>query len=178
MKHYIFTSQLIGLLFLTTIISCNKIELTREEAANMLKSQLQLPKNEIKTILLRDETGSFNMTRGFLEDLQRRGLVNLGETDNGYPYATITDEGKQYVKSEKHGTGNPYETGIDVLVATLDFGEVTGIVVNKETKTAQVDYTLIRKVTPFGLARQFQLEESPSSETKMFRMYDDGWRIE
>ncbi|MBL0202354.1 MAG: hypothetical protein IPP81_20015 [Chitinophagaceae bacterium] len=177
MKRFSFITQLACLFLFSSLFSCNKLELSREEAAKMLKSQLNLPKDEIKKILLRDETGSFNMTRNFLKDLQNSGLVSM-ESPTGYPNATITENGMKYVKSKPHSTGNPYETGIDVLVASIDFGEITGIIINEGAKTAQVDYTLIRKVTPFGSSRQFKLQESPSNESKLFRKYDDGWRIQ
>lgn len=80
--------------------------------------------------------------------------------------ANLTEKGKVYLISEDN-----------VEVATIEFGEITGIVERKEFNTAEVNYTLKRtKVTPFERIA-FDLTEETMNRNVTFTKYDDGWRI-
>lgn len=81
-------------------------------------------------------------------------------------YANLTEKGKQYLISDNN-----------VLVATIEFGEITGIIERKELNISEVNYTVKRTdVTPFG--RLFGSNEETLNRTSTFTKYDDGWRIE
>lgn len=110
--------------------------------------------------------------------LQSEGLVTVA-LEGRSSRLSLTEKGKQYA------VGNPYYdnrgTGFDmqwvkVIKSTLEFSEITGIA---ETgwNVATVDYTVSRKVTPFG--RLSGLVPSTFAARPInFRKYDDGWRIE
>lgn len=71
---------------------------------------------------------------------------------------------------------------INVKVAKMDFGEITGILETKETNTAVVNFTYIRKdLTPFGSIKhprsEFDLQEGKLNSSRTFTKFDDGWRI-
>lgn len=70
---------------------------------------------------------------------------------------------------------SPYVSNGMLKVATLDFGEVTGIVNAPERNTAQVDFTVRRTVTPLGPA--FGLSDEAMTRSAVFTKYDDGWRL-
>ena len=69
-----------------------------------------------------------------------------------------------------------YVNGNSVKVATIEFGEVTGIVERKELNIAEVNYTTKRvNITPFGKA--YNINEETFNRSASFTKYDDGWRI-
>lgn len=80
--------------------------------------------------------------------------------------ATPTEKGKKYITNDNK-----------VIVATEEFGEVTGIIESKESKSAEVNYTIRRiNITPFGRI-VFNLNEETYNKSETFTKYDDGWRI-
>ena len=83
-----------------------------------------------------------------------------------YHTISYTDNGKQYASNN----------GSSVRVATIEFGEITGIVERKEMNLAEVNYTERRKdITPFGKA--LNVNEETFNKTATFTKYDNGWRI-
>ena len=81
--------------------------------------------------------------------------------------ATATEKGNQYI-----------ENGNNIVVATVEFGEVTGIVEREEFKNAEVNYTVRRtNITPFGRIL-FNINEETINRSVVFTKYDDGWRIQ
>lgn len=80
--------------------------------------------------------------------------------------ATLTEKGKKYITNNNK-----------VILATYEFGEITGIVEEKESNTAEVNYTVKRtNITPFGQLA-FNMNEETYNRTANFTKYDDGWRI-
>ena len=78
----------------------------------------------------------------------------------------LTETAKKYITSDNK-----------VIVATDEFGEITGIVERKELNGAEVNYTLKRtNITPFGRIL-FNLTETTFNRTATFTKFDDGWRI-
>ena len=110
-----------------------------------------------------------------IEALKGKGLVTFGhKTQNSgnctYEYTTIslTPEGQRYLISES-------ADGYAVRTHTLVLGEVTGIRMLNELKVAEAQYTLkTEDVTPF--AGDLSLE--PMTQSAMFQLFDDGWRIQ
>ena len=110
----------------------------------------------------------------YLTGLQSRGLITIGERKdhNGecnFLYATtnLTEEGKKYLVKESDGVHQ-------MKANDLVFGEITGIQVFEQSKTALADYTLkITNITPFGSS--LRLQTIPRQAT--FALYDDGWRV-
>jgi len=119
---------------------------------------------------------------------------------------TLTESGKIYAVSNKYDDPEsssqrngmwiqglmedphhvPTDQDIDVLLATISFGEVTGIVERHEEKEAEVNYTLtLKETTPLAAAGVVTLSrenweyynQSTVLRRNFFVKYDDGWRL-
>lgn len=117
------------------------------------------------------------------ESLLSYGLINV-ITDTIQYRADLDTYGNYVLIGEKYNYNasftnfaNDYLVGNQVKVAKIYFGQITGIIENKELNFSIVNYTLIRKdITPFGKA--LSIFEETKNETQRFIKYDDGWRIE
>lgn len=171
------------ILFLAT--SCGK--LSRSKAKEEIIKVYNLPKDEIKLFTVRDGTPSNHITeKNFkYKELQDEGLLTYYYED-GFGYwgtlkATLTEKGKQFASYEKNKV-DAFNFGdadnVNLIVAKLEFGEITGIQEIKQLNSALVSYTLLRKdITPFGKIA-FNLKEETIPYTATFTKYDDGWRIQ
>lgn len=166
--------------FLLVLISlfngCSNDNLTRGKAEMLIRELKNFPYYEIKRFETSFPRHSATST---IDKLQSEELITYHEYFTGlggyWISVGLTEKGKQYASSDEKG--DSFERYIDVKVATLDFGEVTGILYQKELNTATVNYTYIRKdLTPFGKIA-FNLTEGPITETHTFTKYDNGWRI-
>lgn len=79
---------------------------------------------------------------------------------------TPTDEGKKYLIDEN--TQEYIFKSCD-----LDFGEITGIQMQEQFKTATANYTIIIKPTPFGN----NISQRSENHTAQFSLFEDGWGI-
>jgi hypothetical protein len=162
--------------------SCKSDELSRDTAEKLIKEKFHLPSDEITPFAISDQDGTAMFHEDEFKILESKGLLTYRK--NVFfglvsLYGKLTAKGKQYaVSGEYKGTNEHYNQGyINVKAATLTFGEITGILQNKESNTAKVDYTLLRKdVTPFGRIA-FKLNEGTFNKSVTFTKYDDGWRI-
>ncbi len=172
------------ILFLAT--SCGK--LSRSKAKEEIIKKYNLPKDEIKAFTIIDGTMYKDLTeKDFkFKELQDEGLLTYyyegGTGFFGTLKATLTEKGKQFVSLEKYKVGAldafAAVDKININVAKLEFGEITGIQEIKQLNSAQVSYTMLRKdITPFGKIA-FKLTEESIPCTATFTKYDDGWRIQ
>ena len=175
--------------------SCSN-NLSRQKAAELISRQQKLPVTQ--TIVLGSyfkrawsdpASGAFGISAACLvsggdknysdvaqslAELQSKGLISIGERKdhNGecnYLYATtkLTDEGKKYLVKESGGVH-------ELKAYDLAFGEVTGIQINEQLKTAEADYTIrVTNITPFGS----NISTAPINRKATFALFDDGWRI-
>ena len=110
---------------------------------------------------------------------QNNGLIVIGQKNiqgiNGWTWelqswlvytVTLTDEGKKYLISES-------DMEFEFKTCELNFGEITGIQMQEQVKVATVNYTIVRKATPFG----FNISQGSENRTAVFSLFDDGWRI-
>jgi len=91
--------------------------------------------------------------------------------------ATLTEKGKQYATSEPYKTNNMWIKKINVKGAKLDFGQITGILDQKESNITEVQFQLVREANPFGVILR-NYTSGTINKTATFKKYDDGWRIE
>lgn len=156
------------------LFSCGSKELSRGKAEELIKEKFNIPGNEVKDVNLGYENEVSTMQT--YDKLANEGLMRCNHYLLVINSSELTDEGKKYViGSTKHDNVNGNDF-IQVKVADLDFGEITGIVEQKEFNTAEVNYTLIRKnLTPFSAA--FNINEGTINKSATFTKYDDGWRI-
>ena len=123
------------------------------------------------------------------EILEKEGLVDytteIKDINYGSPYGlggrdyyiSIPVEATVYHNAMPTEKGKKFIIDNHVIVATEEFGEITGIVERKEFNNAEVNYTVKRiNITPFGKLI-FNLNEETFNRTATFTKYDDGWRI-
>jgi hypothetical protein len=176
--HY-YKSLFLLVFIIPLFIGCSD-NLNRSKAEKIIKEKFQLPNDEIRDLYVYDATLSNNFTLNLYQKLQNEGLLTFSECGEGMSRgycATLTEKGKQYAVSQEYNTDNMYIHKINVKVSTLDFGEITGIMEQKELNIAEVNYTIVRKdVNPFGRIA-FDLNNGTFTKSVTFTKYDDGWRI-
>lgn len=157
--------------------SCSN-ELSRGKAKDLIVEKYKLPEDIVQTFYIVDGTLAKRFDYSMYEALKNEGLLDFSyDRGSATIYGQLTEKGKQYAVSGVFNTDNMYIQGVNVKVAKLSFGEITGIVERKEFNIAEVSYTLVRSnITPFGRIA-FGYNESPISKTVTFTKYDDGWRI-
>lgn len=183
MKNLQVIKLILFVLIIPLLWGCSSDKLSRGKAEKLIRAINKFPTDEIKEFqtAFPDHWGA-----GSLEELQNQGLLTYTKYFaglGGYWFdAELTEKGKKYAVSDKHGLKNEfglednYNKAITVKIAKLDFGEITGIHENKESNTATVNYTVVRKeITPFGKI-EYKLQEGSFNKTITFTKYDDGWR--
>lgn len=193
LKKLTLIAMIISLLF-----SCSK-PLSREEATKQLKQKLQLPKNiynEFESNQLKASVGFIKWDSGspdsyekndqypksnFFTILENEGLITIQvqrvDIDKHLWYAAAERfDYEEYYLANFTAMARPFVNGNSVKVATLEFGEITGIIERKELNIAEVNYTTKKtNITPFGYA--YNVNEEVFNNTEVFNKYDDGWRI-
>lgn len=176
-------------LFMVLLTSCSN-ELSRSKAKDILISELGYPQNEPKRIIIKDGSVSRYFTIRVWEEYKEAGLLNygsygssqsssgfskvtLGGDSNGF-VAELTPEGEKYYIGTVKGDG--ITQYINVKLADLEFGEITGIKSYPENSSAFVKYTIKRiNITPFGDLQG--LKEETIEKGANFEKFDDGWRL-
>jgi hypothetical protein len=165
------------IIFTISLFSCSG-NLSRSTAEKQIREKLHIPGPELEKINLGLENEHFTVE--IYTKLESEGLMLCNKFAFGVGNihdSELTEKGKEYaVGSIQHDNlwGNDY---IQVRIADLDFGEITGIVEHKGSNISEVKFTLVRKnITPFGKA--FNLSKGYIASTATFTKYDDGWRIE
>jgi len=164
--------NIISVTFLSTFLlilgGCNQISLSDKEAKELIIKTQNLPIRYSVTVGLGDITQ--------LENLQNAGLITFSYNSGFYSaYLNVipTDKGKPYFLEKLKG--NPYDS-YNFKSYDIDFGEITGISINKEEQTATVRYNnIVINKTPIAVV----LSLGPTSLEKeiVFKKFDKGWQI-
>lgn len=177
-KFYLF--MLFALLSTSLLLtSCNK-SLSRDQAEKLIKEKYHFPQDEIIDLRVYDATTSWVITEGEYKKLQSEGLLTYSDCGSGMGRgicATLTEKGKQYATSEPYKTDNMWVKKIHVKGAKLDFGQITGILDQKESNITEVQFQLVREANPFGVIL-LNYTSGTINKTAYFKKYDDGWRIQ
>jgi hypothetical protein len=187
MKEFIFIKRILILFIIPVLWGCGDSDkLSRSKAEKLIKAFHKFPSDEIEAFEISYTYLGYDMRRSTMEELQKEGFLTYSEYPAGLASGIsgdLTDNGAKYAIGSKHpaktqfGGDDNYTKIVDVKVAKMDFGEITGILEYKESNTAVVNYTYIRKdITPFGKIG-FNLKEGKYNYSHTFTKYDDGWRI-
>jgi len=157
------------IILIASLFSSCSSNLTRNNAEAMIREKFHLPGTETRNLNLGFEAQYYSID---YDKLENEGLLVLTKMMGGnIDHSTLTEKAKEYA------VGNVQNSQVQIKVAVLEFGEITGIVEQKGSNIAEVKYNLVRKnITPFGQA--FKLNEGTISKEIIFTKYDDGWRIE
>lgn len=170
--------------FVYLLISCNTLSLSNDEAQKLINSTLSLPKAYSMDVSLGD-WGSPYRNGFYLHTLLEEGFLydNQGTTHdaNGWLVNTrqldVTEMGKPFF------LGSNKKNNSDVLyfkMYDVDFGEIKGVLINKEQQTATVRFTLVAKnIAPYTMKaeRRFGFESQKETEL-IFKKFDNGWQPE
>ena len=180
------------------IISCDSNELTREKA----KEIIVMDKNYPKSATYNFSHGTIRMDKQEMDGyktLINAGLINIKilETEKwnmGYAkflvLVSLTEQANDYVEGSTTQRSTNYKSKAYYVYKTpvkiFDqlFNEITGIRVNDESNSAQVEYTEERtNYTPFHdfLRARYgpQVYKKPTliERDADLALYDDGWRM-
>lgn len=175
------TVLIIALLMSIAFTGCNQVKLENNETEGLIKKTLELPKT------YRDDCGwdsgvSMFGASGKLDALQADGLITYNIEYHGAfndPSLNLspTDKGKPYFLGQN---SNIYKFKTN----DIDFDQITGISIDKETKIATVRFTLkATNVTPVArsLSRKGYIKyslDNPLNGEIIFKKFDNGWQLE
>lgn len=175
------TVLIIALLMSIAFTSCNPVKLDNIEAKGLINKTLELPKT------YRDDCGwgsgvSMFGASGKLDALQADGLISYnieyhGAFTDPSLYLTPTDKGKPYFMGQN---SNIYMFKTN----DIDFDQITGISIDKETQTATVRFTLkATNVSPIArsLSREGYIKyslDNPINGELIFKKFDNGWQLQ
>ena len=164
------TIALLALITSLTFISCKQLKMSDEEAQTLVTKALNLPQKFSKNVA---GTGGFGDVSDALE--QAGYIRKSGSWLYGYSLS-VTDMGKPYLassgKDAMYGT-----TTLSFLTLDIDFGEITGVVINKDQETATVRFTLKAiNVTPIGKMVEKNID-APKNGELIFKKFENGWQL-
>lgn len=157
------------------LVACSHTKLDKDHATTVIRSAKAYPKVyefEINTV------DPISAKRVLDAGLEETGMVTVDRTqklrDIGQPLVHFTDKAKPYLlRVDSH-----YKQDQIVKVADMDLGEVTGIQMRDDGKTAIVEYTVVYKnLTPFAklVHRDFTRSETKRASLTLF---DTGWKLD
>lgn len=156
---------------------CGSKELTREEAFQTLKQEMNYPQVYDYDVYCSDPKYA---SRAIEAGLESKGLVTVKRMQKmkevGSPLITFNDKAKSYLLpiSEEDKSSDVQK----VKIADEDIIEVTGIKSANDGKDAIVAYTTgYTNITPFETLVHKDLQKT-TKHTAYFSLYDDGWRLE
>jgi len=159
------------ILLLTTISCTTDTALHREEAETLLQQQIT-PSQITKT-----------MTGGRSYDhLKSIGWLSWDTQEFGNRYSggtkrvnfKLSNDAKEFLLDETASYGQPKYT---FLVGERRLDSITGISQEPNASTARVQYTIINDHNDIG-QKQLRMRNSIIEKIAVFRLFDDGWRIE
>lgn len=130
------------------LTACNQLALEKEQAMAVIRTSKEYPKVYEYEVNVTDPSSAQKLLDAGLED---EGMVIVDRTqklkDIGQPIVHFTDKAKPYLIR----IDAQYDNIQVVKVADMDLGEVTGIQVQDNNKSAIVAYTVIYKnISPFA----------------------------
>lgn len=110
--------------------------------------------------------------------LENEGMVTIDRTqklkDIGKPIVHFTDKAKPYLVR----VDEKYNNVEVVKVADTDLGEITGIQLQEDKKSATVEYIVVYKnITPFAKLIQRDLSR-PETKQASLSYFDTGWKLD
>jgi hypothetical protein len=166
------------LLLLVMFSSCNQIKLENNEAIDLIKKTLELPKS------YSEEIGLGWGATSWLDALQEDGLIIYNIEYHG----ALTDPSLYLFPTE---TSTPYYLGQDsgsgkymFKTNDLEFDQITGISIQKESQTAMVRFSLkATNITPVArtLSKISYIKyslDNPITGELIFKKFDRGWQLQ
>ena len=169
------------LLISIALSSCNQTKLDNSEAAGLIKKTLELPKTYREDCGWGSDVSMFGAA-GKLDALKEDGLISYnieyhGAFTDPSLYLTPTDKGKPYFMGQNSNIFM-FKTN------DIDFDQITGISIDKETQIATVRFTLkATNISPIArsLSRKGYIKyslDNPINGELIFKKFDNGWQLQ
>lgn len=160
---------------LLLLAACSKPTLTKDQAANIIREAKGYPRISEYDVNTVDPVSARRLLDAGLEN---EGMVTIDKTqklkDIGNPIVHFTDKAKPYLLR----IDPKYPKTQVVKVAEADLGEVTGIKVLEDKKSATVEYTVVRKnLTPFAKLLDKDMAHSDTLRAEL-SLFDTGWKLD
>jgi len=168
------------LFFTLAFSSCNQVRLDNNEAEELIKKTLELPKSYSYCVGW-GQNASMWGAASKLDALQNDGLITWQDEPNGWEerilYLEPTEKGKPFLIRKN---GNEYTFKIH----DIDFDQINGISIDKNSQTATVRFTLkSTNVTPIARSLssggfiKYSLDNLLNGEL-IFKKFDNGWQLQ
>lgn len=155
------------------LCGCAGRDLSKEEAANLIRQQYGYPKQLTKPVSRVESDDAVKLLNnnfekdGWVSVVKRQRLIDMGK-----PIVFFQDKARPYLVDMAAKDTNYLRI---VKMAVVDLDKVTGIKI--DGKIAKVEYTFtFREQTPFIKL----LDDSLDSNKKhyaCFELYDTGWKL-
>ena len=157
------------------LASCSQTKLEKEEAASVIRAAKNYPKVYEYEINMTDPASAKKLLDAGLEG---EGWVTVDKTqklkDAGQPIVHFTEKAKPYLIR----IDEKYDNVQVVKVADMDLGEVTGVQLQEDNKSATVEYTVVyKKITPFAKLIKRDLSEKETQRAGL-SYFDTGWKLD
>jgi hypothetical protein len=166
----------LSVVILLALIGCSSDNLSRESAAEILRKDFPRPYVfKVYTAVPQQAKIATEST------LEADGLINVERVqklaDVGKPFISFTEKARPFLleTSEEDRKENIQ----NVKIGDEEFGEVTGIKLSGDGKSAVVEYTAnLENITPFASIMPRKITKTTTTNKAKFGLYDDGWRLE
>lgn len=155
-------------------LSCSQVHLEKEEAAKVIRSAKEYPKVLEYDVYTADPESAKRLLDAGLEEA---GIVTVDRTqkmiDVGKPIVHFTEK----AKPDLIRIDPKYNVQV-VKTADMDLGEILGIQLLEDKKSAEVEYTLVYKnITPFAKLIDRDLTK-PKTQRARLSLFDSGWKLD
>ncbi|RQO75618.1 hypothetical protein DBR43_09785 [Pedobacter sp. KBW06] len=157
-------------------VGCSSKELDREKAFELIQKEKKYPKIYDEDIYAGDPAHARKI---MATNLEKNGYITLNRKltlIDDRPIIVFTEKSKPFLletsaKDREHQVQR-------VKIADIVLGEVTGIKMLNENKSAIAEYTIqYKNITPFVEFIRGKLDQTDTVKA-YFSLFDDGWRIE
>jgi len=164
-----------GIALLLLAACSSKPTLTKDQAAIIIREAKGYPRASEYDVNTVDPVSARRLLDAGLEN---EGMVTIDKTkklkDIGDPVVHFTEKAKPYLIR----IDPKYPNTQVVKVAETDLGEVTGIKILENEKSATVEYTLVRKdITHFAKLSDKDMSH-PDTLRAELSLYDTGWKLD
>lgn len=157
-------------------VGCSSKELSRDKALELIVQSKKYPQVYDKDIFAGDPENAEKASKTNLEKLGYITFNRQRKFLDDRPYIEFTPKAKPFfLETPKSDQENQVQK---IKISDIVLGEVTGVKMLNENKSAVVEYTIkYINITPF-------VELYPGKFTQIdtvkayFSLFDDGWRIE
>lgn len=164
----------LSVVILLALIGCSSNDLSRESAAEILGKDFPRPYVfKVYTAVPQQAKIATEST------LEADGLIKVERVqklvDAGKPFIFFTEKAQPFLLETSEA--DQKENIQNVKIGDEEFGEVTGIKLSGDGKSAIVEYTTnLKNVTPFASIMPRKITKTTTANKAKFALYDDGWR--